>query len=137
MRQASTESAQKVEHQVGEMAEIVLNVVAEDPEHPHIAKHMLPGRVHEHGCEYRQKCGNRVEHRYPGQQAHGVSWNECELKLESIACRVALQAQLPFEKVNDEVNPNQKIGDIGRRKPRLIVAQGDHKESGFCPLPVE
>ena len=47
--------ARQVEEQVGHPAETVLDVVAEDEQEEHVAEQVQPPRVHEHGCQDRDR----------------------------------------------------------------------------------
>jgi hypothetical protein len=47
-------SAEHVEHQVGELAELILDVVAEDDQEQHVAEQVQPAFVNEHREQHRQ-----------------------------------------------------------------------------------
>src|SRR5579864_1192231 len=46
--QTGGDSAQQIEDQVGEVSQVVFDVVAENPEHPHVAEHVKERSVQEH-----------------------------------------------------------------------------------------
>jgi len=46
--------AEQVEDQVRELAELVLDVVAEDDQEQHVAEQVQPALVNEHGEQHRQ-----------------------------------------------------------------------------------
>jgi hypothetical protein len=54
------ESAQKVEHHESNGPHGVFNVVAEHGEKPHVADHVKPAAVHEHGGEGREPVAMSV-----------------------------------------------------------------------------
>src|SRR5687768_126075 len=57
--QRSNQTANEVENEIADVAQTVLDVVAEDPEEEHVAAQVSNASMHEHGREQRQINGER------------------------------------------------------------------------------
>ena len=51
----------RVKHQVAEVAEEILDVVAEDPQEQHVSRDMRDARVQKHAGQQRQKCSVEID----------------------------------------------------------------------------
>ena len=51
LREAGRRAANQIEDQIFRRAENIFDVIAEDPEEPHVAQDMHPPAMQEHGCQ--------------------------------------------------------------------------------------
>src|SRR5205807_686424 len=130
VRQAGSEAAEQVEQQVAEMAEVVFDIVAEEPKHPHVAQHMTDRAMEKHRGENRHQSGSGTEHGCTSQQADFHARNYAELRDQRVQCAPVLYLKLPLEKINQQVQGDQKVRDEWGTESRLIIAKRKHEESG-------
>lgn len=61
MRQKSNNARREVKHEVREVAQIIFNIVPEDPKDPHIPDDVKPGSVQKHGRQDGNEGADWVE----------------------------------------------------------------------------
>src|ERR1019366_2337842 len=102
-------AAQQVEQQELGGTQNVLDIVAEDPQEPHVAQHVHPTAVEEHGGEDTQEA-ELIRHQTVGGD-------------EFIAGK-RLEGDL--EEEDQDVDDDQQHGDDWLGVARLRVAYGEH-----------
>ena len=147
-------AAEHVEKQVGEPAEAVLDVVAEDDEEQHVPEQVQPARVQEHGEQHRQRRRLVVRRRAhvarAGRRARPAGHDPRQLMIGDQLARdrrVAvverlLSAELGLaghagdgglrpggEQQHDDVRGHQEVGDPGGTANGVDVMERDHHAS--------
>src|SRR5215471_2313635 len=59
LRRRTSSTAQQIGNEKPSSSEIIFDIVAENPEEPHIANQVKQTAVHEHGCEHMDDAVNR------------------------------------------------------------------------------
>ena len=125
VRDGRGQSAEEVEDEIAEVAKVVFDVVAEDPEEKHVATDVPVGSVQEHGSEDGQNGGGDRVVGMAGKDGEGVAGNEAELKCKGLkSARVEADGNFPGE--DEDIEGDQKIADEGSGEAGLIVAKGNH-----------
>ena len=101
--------AQQVKNQVFAVAQDVFDIVPEDPQKPHVAQHVHPTAVEEHGRQHVDEV------KAVGSQA--VRGNECVL---------LVRAQREFEQKHQNIDYDQKDRYDGLGIARLCIAYWKH-----------
>ena len=103
------DAAEQVEHDEAAVADAVLDVVAEDPQVPHVADDVRPAAVQEH---------RRHERRQMKVRRHDAVPDDEQLEV----ARLERQLEHPRERVQDDDGD----GDERERSRRDDVAKRDH-----------
>src|SRR6202162_6018455 len=98
--ESSSQPAEQVEQQIFEVAQIVFNVVPENPQEPHIADHMHPRAVQEHGSQRREKSCHHPRPAGSAQKRRDVGGHHAQLKEQDLE---ALRSEARLEKENYQV----------------------------------
>ena len=119
LREGRRDAADQIKQQKPERTEIVLDVVAENPEIEHIAENMQPAAMHEHGGEDRLHfCGRAGR----------------ELARHKGPCADEVVPLIEFEQKHQHIHDNQQVGDNRHALPRTIVVP-NRKNHRPLPLP--
>ena len=147
----------QVEQQVRELAELVLDVVAEDDEEQHVAEQVQPALVDEHGEQHRQRrrlvigrpalvAGVRAGPGLAGRdQGKLVIGDQLVRDRRVVVVERLLAAQLRRgrragqgrlrpggEQQHDDVGRDQAVGDPRRPADRIDVVNRQHHASRFA-----
>jgi hypothetical protein len=106
------DAGQEIEDQEVDVAELVLDIVAEDPQEQHVAEEMKPASVHEHG----------------GEDGHGaLDWILREARRDERPLLDEAIAAAELDQKEQHVEADQGKGDDWCRAPlRVVVADGEH-----------
>ena len=118
--EAGTYTTDKIEEKVGEVAEIVFHVVAENPEEEHVPGEMHEAAVEKHAGEDREKrgfkaavaCEDRTDVRGDGGVGHHEGL-------------VLVRGQGELVEKDNNVRQNEKSVDDGVGPPRIQVFERD------------
>ena len=110
------EAAEEVEEEEADLAERVLDVVAEDPEEEHVAEQVHPAAVQEHRRERGQ------EPALPDRRARALDLARVVAELVDRALQVGELVEDPDEHVRDD----QRDRDERERPRRHVVAERQH-----------
>jgi hypothetical protein len=120
VRETRTDAASKVEEKVGDVAEVVFDVIAEDPEEEHVTRDVQEAAVEEHAGENGEKGGFQASVAVEGQANvvgdGGIGEFE-DLLLVSGECE--------FVEEDDDVRQNEKSIDDGVGAARVQVFDRD------------
>ena len=86
--------------------------------------------MQKHRGEDGQQRGCRTEDWSSRKQPDFEAWHDAELREQPIELAATLQADLPLEKINQQVDGNQEIRYEGRAEDGLVVAERKHTGSG-------
>src|SRR5579864_341963 len=126
--------ANEVKDQISKMAEIVLNVVAKDPEKPHVSDHVQPAAVQEHrGQNCRQGGAESVMTR-ARKRSFKVNRNDSKLEDECVQRAPSLRPDRKFEEEHKYVQANDEISHVWRAVTWLVVANRDHGRLLICVI---
>src|SRR5206468_1292513 len=102
------------------MAEAVLDIIAEDPEIPHVADQVHPAAMKEHGSYKGQSNGRQCQVRSgPGEHLGG---DHAELADEAVERRPEGQ----FIEERDDIDQNYENRDDRKRTRANVVAERYH-----------
>ena len=132
VRPRSDESRQQVEHGKADAPHRVLDVVAEDPQEPHVADQVHPAPVHEHRGEERDRTrpvdpavSRSQRHQGPrGDPPRDLSWNGSVSTegLEKARPRTGLLEHQP----DRDVGHDDRHRDVRRDLGRIVVLEWNH-----------
>src|SRR5581483_12292118 len=107
------------------MAQVVFDVIAKNPENPHIAQDMKESSVHEHGSQDRQDvCAKRVL-RQAGDGADEIVRDQSELRDQQVHRAWTLNLYGNFdEQIHRDIQPNNEVVYEGRAVAGLVIANG-------------
>src|SRR5258707_9865651 len=117
MCQTGRQAAKDVEQYVSEVAEEVLDIVAEDPEEQHVAKQMCGTAVKKHASEKRKQRGFEVA-MADGEQVIKARGN-CAVHRGQCVLRSVRECQ--FVEEDERICRNEGVVDVGRGTSRIFV----------------
>ena len=129
MHNTSGQSAEQVEDHEANRPHPVFDIVAEDPERPHIADDVQPAPVQEHAGQKRPIVADRKADP-EGPFRVGKSCRHNSEQMEELIQRWLRHRQL--EEKNDAVGENQKPGGDGRVSTGNGVADREHRSIQAC-----
>src|SRR5207245_111462 len=100
------------------MSQVVLNVIAENEEKPHISKHMPPTLMEKHRSEEGE---NQL--RETGMRVPYMCWNEGELVEE---CFQSVTIKRYLEEKHEDIQPNQEPVHVWRAISWLVIFDREH-----------
>ena len=114
------------------MAQIVLDVVAEDPQKPEIANYVEQIAMQKHRSENGQKRRRNRIVRSARQSTRQMLRHESELEDQGFKMAPALHLHGNLKKhINQHVQRDDEIIHVWRAESGLIVANGKHSRLGI------
>src|SRR5437667_7554214 len=129
MRKCRHEPADQIKQQIRKMAKMILDIVAENPQHPHVADNVQPRAMQEDGRQNWKKNSSQIQMR---QRDFDVRRNYSKLIYKTVQCPVTLRLNRQLIKKRQRIQCNNEIVDEWTAEARLIIANGNH--AGFGNL---
>src|SRR2546425_13359867 len=127
MGKGGGEPADQIEKQIGKMSQIIFDVVPENPQEPHVANHMQPSTVHEHGSkDWKERCRQTKVSRSHEGVGH-ITWHDpelidkCQISTRTLNCHPLLEHE------NNNVQGDDEIIYERRAESWLVVANRNHE----------
>jgi hypothetical protein len=127
MADRSQESREQIEDEVAKVSHRLFDVVAEDPQEPHVPNQVHPAAMEEHAREEAQRRRNHGNCGRQRLRTHDHGRNGSELVDKQLP---AASSQRELVEEDQSVDGDQRDGDGGRHRSRIVVAQWKHR---VCP----
>ena len=126
-RQRGGNTTEQIKNQIGEMPQVVFDVVAEDPEEPKVPNDVEQVGMQKHRSENcQERCRNWILRRAV-ESAGEVFRNKSELKDQSVKMPRPLKLHWKLEEdEHQHVQRDDEIIHVGRTESWLVVAYGKH-----------
>lgn len=129
MEEIRADAAEQIEEEIGEMAEVVFDVIAEDPEEEHVAADVKEARVEEHAGEQWQEGG--FEGNVAGKESGDVRGDGGVRELEGV---LLSGSECELEKEDDDVREDEKNVNDGVGLVRIEIFERDEHAIVWCRL---